>query len=53
MFKVARLLPRDVEVEIFEDPRLPGLTFMEVRLMASHPQSQAPFRVVPPGRAVG
>jgi hypothetical protein len=53
MFKVARLLPRDVEVEIFEDPRLPGLTFLEVRLMAEPPQAEPAFRVVRPNRAVG
>lgn len=53
MFKIARLMPDDVSVEIFEDPRLPGVTFMELRLVSAPPQAQPSFRLLPADRAVG
>jgi hypothetical protein len=53
MFKVARFLPFGLEVEIYEDPRLPGLTFMEVRPAVAPPQAEPSFRLVRPERAVG
>lgn len=50
MIMVARMLPRDIDVELYEDQRHPGLTFMELRLrpMAAMPSEPA-FRVVYPG----
>jgi hypothetical protein len=50
MIMVARMLPHDIDVELYEDQRFPGQTFMELRLrpMAAMPSEQS-FRVVHPG----
>jgi hypothetical protein len=50
MIMVARILPRDIDVELYEDQRFPGQTFMELRLrpMAANP-AEPSFRVVYPG----
>ena len=53
MLKVAELLPRDVEVEIFEDSRYPGRTYLEVRTHQVIPSPEPPFRVVRPEEATG
>lgn len=53
ILKVAELLPRDIEVEIFEDSRYPGRTYLEVRLRQSLPAPEPAFRVVPRDRATG
>ena len=38
MLKIAALLPEDVVAELYEDPALPGQTFMELRhLPEDHP----------------
>jgi hypothetical protein len=50
MIMVARMLPQDIDVELYEDQRFPGQTFMELRLrpMSSVPMEPS-FRVVYPG----
>ena len=53
MLKVARLLPGDVVAEIYEDPRFPGRTFLELYLAPAPPQSGTGFRLVGPDRATG
>lgn len=53
MLKVAELLPRDVEVEIFEDSRHPGRTYLEVRLHHALPAPEPNFKVVYPEEAIG
>jgi hypothetical protein len=53
MIKVAQMLPSDVEIELFEDSRYPGRTYLEARLRAAPPQSDPGFKVIPPDQAVG
>ena len=55
MLKVAEILPEDIDVEIFEDSRYPGRTYLEVRL---HQQQQLPapepaFKLVESDEATG
>lgn len=53
MLKVAEVLPSDVDVEIFEDSRYPGRTYLEVRLRQQLPTPEAPFKLVYPEQASG
>ena len=53
MLKVAEMLPTDIEVEIFEDSRYPGRTYLEVRLHQELPETQPAFKVVYPDEAIG
>jgi hypothetical protein len=53
MLKVAEMLPEDIDVEIFEDSRYPGRTYLEVRLRQQLPAPEPPFRVVRPDQATG
>ena len=54
MLKVAEILPSDIEVEIFEDSRYPGRTYLEVRLQEKQmPTAPRSFEVVYPDEATG
>ena len=54
MLKVAEILPSDIEVEIFEDSRYPGRTYLEVRLHEQQmPAPKRTFKVVYPDEATG
>ncbi|MCB2223325.1 MAG: hypothetical protein KQH83_04030 [Actinobacteria bacterium] len=53
MLKVAEMLPRDIEVEIFEDSRYPGRTYLEVRMHQQMPAAKPSFKVVYPEEATG
>ncbi|MCJ7726340.1 MAG: hypothetical protein MUP76_08155 [Acidimicrobiia bacterium] len=53
MLKVAEILPNDIDVEIFEDSRYPGRTYLEVRLRKELPAPPRAFKVVYPDQATG
>ena len=53
MLKVAEMLPNDVDVEIFEDSRYPGRTYLEVRVHQTLPAPDPPFKLVYPEEASG
>ena len=53
MLKVAEVLPDDIDVEIFEDSRYPGRTYLEVRIHQQMPAPETPIRLVGPGEATG
>ena len=53
MLKVAEMLPGDIEVEIFEDSRYPGRTYLEVRHHQELPAPEPAFKVVYPDEAIG
>lgn len=53
MLKVAEILPNDIEVEIFEDSRYPGRTYLEVRVRQQMAAPPPPFRLVHPDEATG
>ena len=53
MLKVAHLLPSDVVAEIYEDPRYPGRTYLELYLAPAPPQYGSAFRLIRPDRAAG
>ncbi len=53
MLKVAEVLPSDVDVEIFEDSRYPGRTYLEVRLHQKLPAPTPAFKLVYPDEAIG
>ena len=54
MLKVAEILPSDIEVEIFEDSRYPGRTYLEVRLHQQQmPATPPAFKVVYSDEATG
>jgi hypothetical protein len=53
MLKVARLLPPDVVAEIYEDPRYPGRTYLELYLAPAPPEVGSAFRLIRPDRAAG
>jgi hypothetical protein len=48
MLKVAGLLPSDILAELYEDPRFPGRTYLELRHAPSHVQGDPGFRVIYP-----
>ena len=48
MLRIAELLPDDVIAELYEDPYYPGLTFMELRLLAEPSTYDVGLRVVHP-----
>ena len=51
MLKVAEMLSQDIEVEIFEDSRYPGRTYLEVRVHQEMPAAEPAFKVVYPEQA--
>ncbi len=53
MLKVAEILPADIDVEIFEDSRFPGRTYLEVRVQQQLPAPEPPFRLVGHDEATG
>ena len=53
MLKVAEILPDDIDIEIFEDSRYPGRTYLEVRIRQQMPASDPPFRLVESDEATG
>jgi len=53
MLKVAEILPGDIEVEIFEDSRYPGRTYLEVRLVQQPSAAPPGFKVVFSDEATG
>jgi hypothetical protein len=53
MLKVAEFLPSDVIAEIYEDPRRPGRTCMELYLAARPVEFDPGFRLVYPNSVAG
>jgi len=53
MLKVAEILPNDVEVEIFEDSRYPGRTYLEVRVHQQETAPESPIKLVLSDEATG
>jgi hypothetical protein len=53
MLKVAEIMPKDIDVEIFEDSRYPGRTYLEVRTRQRVASPEPAFRVVYPEEAAG
>jgi len=53
MLKVAEILPDDIDIEIFEDSRYPGRTYLEVRTRQQAPAPEPPFRLVETDEATG
>jgi hypothetical protein len=53
MLKVAEMIPDDIDVEIFEDSRYPGRTYLEVRLRQPLPAPDPSIRLVRRDEATG